>query len=72
MEDAERVGTDLDSVAGVDDAALHDAGDNGANEGHGEGVIDVELEGGVGVVVAVVRKDVEEFADEVEGLAGDV
>lgn len=39
---------------------FHDAGDNGADEGNGEGVVDVEFEGGFGVVVAVMGQDVEE------------
>lgn len=69
---AEAVGTDEDGVAGVDDAGFDDAGDDGADVGDGEGVVDVELERGVGVVVAVVRQDVEELADEVETLARDV
>lgn len=56
----------------MDEAVLDDAGDDGADEGDGEGVVDVELEGGGGVVGAVVGEDVEEGADKVEGLAGDV
>ncbi len=66
---AEGVGTDEDCVAGVDDAGFDDAGDDGADEGDGEGVVDVEFEGAVRVVVAVVGEDVEECADEVEGLS---
>ena len=54
----------------MDDAAFHDARDDGADEGDGEGVVDVEFEGSAGVVVAVVREDVEEVADEVEVFAG--
>lgn len=85
---AEGVGADEDGVAGVDDAlglldcelvrlkagltALYNAGDDGPDERHGEGVIDVEFEGGFVVVVAVVRQDVEEGSDEVEAFAGDV
>ena len=71
-EIAERVRADEDGVAGVDDAALDDAADDGADEGDGEGVVDVEFEGPVGIVVAVVGEDVEEGADEIEGLAGDI
>ena len=32
----------------------------------------MELKGGVGVIIAVVGKDVEERSNEVEGFAGDV
>lgn len=38
----------------MDDAVLHDAGDHCADEGDGEGVVYVELEGGGGVVGAVM------------------
>lgn len=69
VELAEGVGADEDLVAGVGDAGADDARDDGAGEGHGEGVVDVELEGGVGVVAAVVGEYVEERADEVEVLA---
>jgi len=72
LEDTERVGTDLDGVASVDDAAFDDAGNDGADEGDREGVVDMELEGRVGIVVAVMREDIEEFADEVEAFACDV
>lgn len=68
----EAVRPDEDCVAGVDDARFDDARYDGANEGDREGVVDVEFEGGVGVVIAVVRKDVEECADKVQGLASDV
>lgn len=70
-EGAEGVGADEDGVPGVDEAGFDDAGDDGADEGDGEGVVDVEFEGrrGRGVVVAVVREDVEEFADEGEVVA---
>lgn len=56
----------------MDDATFDNAGYDGADEGHGEGIIDVEFEGGFGVVVSVMRKDVEKGPDEVEGFAGDV
>lgn len=57
------VRADDDVVACVDDAGLDDAADDGADEGDGESVVDVEFEGGVDVVFAVVRDDVEEGAD---------
>lgn len=66
------VGSDQDGVAGVDDAAFHDAGYYGADEGDGEGVVDVEFEGALGVVVPVVREYVEEGPDKVERFSGDV
>ena len=72
LEDTQRVWTDLDSVASVDDARLDDTGDDGTNERDREGIVDVELEGRVGVVVAVMGENVEEFADEVKAFAGDV
>ena len=66
---AEGVGTDEDGVAGVDDAAFHDARDDGPDEGDGKGVVYVEFEGCVGVVISVVRQYVEERPDQVEGFA---
>jgi len=72
LELAERVGPDQHRVAGVDDAGLDNAGDDGADEGDGEGVVDVEFEGCLGIVVAVVREDVEEGTHEVEAFAGHV
>lgn len=72
LELAKRVGPDQHRVACVDDAGLDDAGDDSADKGDGEGVVDVEFEGGLGVVVAVVREDVEEGAHEVEAFAGHV
>lgn len=69
---AEGIGADEDGVAGVDDAALDDAGHDCAHERHRESVIDVELERGVGVVMAMVRKDIEERPNEIQVLAGDV
>jgi len=56
----------------VNDTRLYDTGDDGANEGNGEGVVDVEFERGVGVVVAVMREDIEKFADEIKAFASDV
>ena len=69
---AQAVGPDEDCVARVDDPGFDDAGDDSANEGDGEGVVDVEFERSVSVVVAVVREYVEEGADKVKGFAGDV
>lgn len=51
---------------------LDDSRYDGAHEGDGKGVVDMELEGRVGVVVAVVGEDVKKLAHEVEALAGDV
>lgn len=56
----------------MDDATFDNAGYDCADEGHGEGVIDVEFKGGFGVVISVVRKNVEEGPDEVEGFTRDV
>ena len=56
----------------MNDATSDDAGDDCADKWHGEGVIDVELEGGFGIVVSVVRKNVEKGSDEVEGFASHV
>ena len=69
---AERVRADEDGVAGVDHAAFDDAGDNGSDEGDGEGVVDVEFEWSLGVVVPVMGQDVEERADQVETFTRDV
>ena len=66
------VWTDEDSVSGMDDAGLYDAGDDGADEGDGESVVDVEFERSIGVIVPVVGEHVEEHTNEVEGFAGDV
>jgi len=52
--------------------ALYDAGDDRPDERYGEGVVDVELEWGFVIVVAVMREDVEEGSDEVEAFACDV
>ena len=69
---AKAVRPNEDCVAGVDDARFDNTRDDGANKGDGKGVIDVEFERGVGVVIAVVRKNVEECADKVQGLTRDV
>lgn len=44
---------------------FHDSRHDGADEGDGEGVVDVEFEGRFGIVVAVMRQDVEEGPDQV-------
>lgn len=54
------------------DAALNDARHDGPDERDGEGVVDVELERCRGIVVPMVRQDVEERADQVEILPCDV
>ena len=56
----------------MDDAAFDNAGYDCTDEGHGEGVIDVEFEGGFGVVISVMRKDVEEGPDKVKRFTGDI
>lgn len=53
----------------MDYSAFHHAGDHGSDEGDGESVVDVELERGFGIVVAVVRQDVEEGANKVQAFA---
>ena len=50
----------------MDDAAFDDATNDRPDEGDGECVIDVEFEGCIGIVVPVVRKDVEKSTNEVE------
>ena len=59
LELAERIGPNHYSVPGVDDAGFDDARDDGTDERNGESVVDVKLKGRLGVVVAVVREDVE-------------
>ena len=53
-------------------ARFDDARDHCADERDGKGVVDVELERGRAIVLAVVREDVQECADEVERLASDI
>ncbi len=52
--------------------AFDHTGNYRSDERHGEGVIDVEFEGGLGIVMAVVWKDIEECPYEIEALAGDI
>lgn len=61
-----------DCVSCMNDSRLDDAGDDCAYERDGEGVIDVEFEWGVSVVIAVMWENIEEGADEVQRLASDV
>ena len=63
---------DKDCVACMDDSGFDDARDDGTHKRHGKGVIDMKLERGIGVIVAMVGKDVEERANEVERFTGDV
>lgn len=56
----------------MDDTAFHYAGDNSPDKGDGEGVIDMEFEWCIGIIVAVMGEDVEESANEVEALTGDI
>ena len=57
---AQGVRPDQDSVTGMDDATFDNTGYDCADKWHGEGIIDVEFEGGFRVVISVVRKNVEE------------
>jgi len=69
---AKAVGADQHGISRVDDARVDNARYDGTDEGDGEGVIDMKFEGSVGVIVAVVGKNVKEGSDEVEGFACDV
>lgn len=53
----------------MDDAGFDDTRYYCTNEWYRKGVVDVELEGSFGVIVAVVWDDVEESADEIERMA---
>lgn len=68
----ESCGNGVEFFGGVGPTAFYDAGDDCSDKWDRECVVDVELKGGVDVIVAVVGEDVEEFADEVEVLASDV
>ena len=50
-------------------ARFHDATNDGSDEGYREGVINVELERSVHVVLSVMRQDIHELADEIKRLA---
>lgn len=63
---AQGVRSNQDGIAGMDHATFNNTGYDGTDEGYGEGVIDVELKGGFGVVISVVRKNVEKGPDEIE------
>ncbi len=69
---AETVGANDHGVTGMDHTGSDDARYDGADEGNAEGVIDMELKWGLGVVMAVVRQDVQEGSDMVESFACDV
>ena len=56
----------------MDHATFDNAGYDCADEWHGEGVIDVEFKWRFGIVISVVRKNVEEGPDEVERFTCDV
>ena len=56
----------------MDDPAPHHPRHDSAHEGDRKGVIDVKLELGFGVIMAVVRQDVQEGADEIQRLAGNI
>ena len=56
----------------MNNATFHDPGYDRTDEGHGESVVDVELEGSFGIVISVVRKDIEEGPYKVEGFTGDI
>lgn len=52
--------------------ASNDARYYSANEGHGECIIDMKLERGFSVVVAMVRQDVEECSNYVQIFTSDI
>jgi hypothetical protein len=56
----------------VDDSRFDDTRDYCSNEWDGESVIDVELKRSFSVIVAVMRKDIQECADQVQRLSSDV
>lgn len=66
------VGPNEDCVTRMDDSGFDHAGDNSTYERDRKGVIDVKLERSIGVIIAMVRKNVEEGTNEVKGFAGDV
>ena len=66
------VGPNPDIVARVDDAGFHNTADYRADEGNGEGVVDVELERRIAVVPPIVREDVQESPNKVQVLTRDV
>ena len=61
-----RVRTYEHGVASVDNTAPHHPGNDSADEGDRKGVIDMEFELGFRIIMAVVRQDIQEGADEVE------
>ena len=65
----QRIRTDLDIIASVDHAGLDNAGHDRPDVRDAESVVDVELECRLGIVVTVVREDVEKRADQVQILA---
>ena len=87
---AEAVGTNEDSIAGVDYSycvmsqtvhrqaarsmrtAFDNTRDNGTDERNGEGIIHVEFERRLSIVVAVVRQDIQECPHQVEALASNI
>ena len=66
------VWADKDCVSGMDDSGFYDAGDDCADKGDGEGVIDVEFKGSGGIVVAVMGEHVEKHSHQIKGLAGNI
>lgn len=69
---AQRVRSNEDIVTFMGNARAHDTRDYSSYVRDGEAVVNMELEGRVGVVAAVVGEDVEERANQVEVFAGDV
>lgn len=51
---------------------LHHTRDNGPDEGHGEGVVDVEFKRCLGVVVAMMGKNIEKRPYQVQAFPSDV
>ncbi len=66
------VGPNEDCVACVNHTGFDDAGDDSANKGNREGVVDMKFKWSIGVVIAMVGKDIEEGANEIQGFARDV
>ena len=50
-------------------ARLDNARDDGTHEGNGEGVIDMEFEGPLRIIVVMLWENVEEGPNQIEGLA---
>lgn len=69
---AQTVRSHQDGVTCVDYTGLHYTGDYGANKRYGKRIVDMELERRRAVVVPVVGQYVEEGADQVKIVSGDI